>query len=51
MRTAEEAYRSILNFCKGYESNGKEKGDDYYTLKRFAEEELEKIEEDNNGRM
>jgi len=40
MRTAEEAYQSVLDFCKGYEVDNREKGHDYLILKQFVKNEL-----------
>ncbi len=39
------AYQSVLNYCKGYESDGKEKGRDYKSLKKFVQEELRDLED------
>lgn len=44
MKPEIRALQSILQFCEGYEKGERQKAKDYYILKRFVKEQLEKAE-------
>ena len=44
-KTAKQALKSILAFCEGYESEGREVGKDYKNLKKFVKKQKKECEQ------
>jgi hypothetical protein len=48
--TPEQELRNILQYCWGYETDGRDKSKDYKTLKKYIQKRLQELEGDNDAK-